>query len=125
MKNEFTVNCKSKSHVLKKEEYARWFCLIEAIELVNTKASELNTDLNKDDFWLKPLAFQKYIESRFETMLLDIDREENNVDIIRLTAEKAKNNLIKENEENEDNADSLEEISNMDISNIPHTLESY
>ena len=119
MKNEFTVTCKDKTHTLKKEEYARWLCLIEAIELVNTKASELNTDLNKDDFWLKPLAFQKYIESRFETMLLDIDREENNVDIIKVVAEKAKKNLILEEEtvEIEDNID--------DFSNIPHTLESY
>jgi len=130
MKNEFTVVCKNKSHVLKKEEYARWFCLVEAIDLVNTKASELNTDLNKDDFWLKPLAFQKYIESRFETMVLDIDREENNVDIVKLTAEKVRNNLLQQNEESEqsdeseETDDSLEQAMNMDISNIPHTLES-
>ena len=127
MKNEFTVVCMDKSHVLKKEEYARWFCLVEAIDLVNTKASELNTDLNKDDFWLKPLAFQKYIESRFETMMLDIDREENNVDIVKLTAEKVRNNLLQQKvevDESEESDDSLEQAINMDISNIPHILKS-
>jgi hypothetical protein len=119
MKNEYAVTCKDRSHFLKKEEYARWLCLIEAIDLINTKALELNTDLNKDDFWLKPLAFQKYIESRLETMLLDIDREENNVDIIKVTAEKARKNLIIEKETSEDD----EIIEN--FNNTPHILESY
>lgn len=71
------IQCKNKTHTLKKEEYARWLCLVEAIDLVERKASELKQDISSDDSWVKPLAFQKYIEQRFETMVLDINREEN------------------------------------------------
>jgi hypothetical protein len=81
MNDIITIQTKAKSHTLKKEEYARWLCLIEAIDLVERKASELKTDIISDDFWVKPLAFQKYIEQRVETMLLDIGREEFNIDI--------------------------------------------
>jgi hypothetical protein len=81
MNDIITIQTKTKSHTLKKEEYARWLCLIEAIDLIERKASELKTDIISDDFWVKPLAFQKYIEQRVETMLLDIGREEFNIDI--------------------------------------------
>jgi len=72
----------TKSFDMKKEEYARWLCLIEAIDLVERKAAELKTDMISDDFWVKPLAFQKYIEQRLETMILDVEREEFKKDII-------------------------------------------
>lgn len=71
------IQSNNKKHSLKKDEYARWLCLIEAIDLVEKKALELKQDMNNDDSWVKPLAFQKYIEQRFETMILDINREEN------------------------------------------------
>jgi len=64
---------------MKKIEYARWLCLIEAIDLVEKKAEELKADLIGDDFWVKPLAFQKYIDHRLETMVIDVDREEFNI----------------------------------------------
>lgn len=70
------IQSSNKPCVLKKDEYARWLCLIEAIDLVERKAQELKQDMNNDDSWVKPLAFQKYIEQRFETMVLDINREE-------------------------------------------------
>jgi hypothetical protein len=73
---------KEKTFSLKKEEYARWLCLIEAIDLVERKAAELKTDLISDNFWIKPLSFQKYIAERYETMMLDIEREELKKDII-------------------------------------------
>jgi hypothetical protein len=72
----------NKTHNLKKDEYARWLCLIEAIDVVERRAAELKADMISDDFWVKPLAFQKYIEQRMETMLLDIEREEFKKDII-------------------------------------------
>lgn len=81
MNDVINIQTKSKTHTLKKEEYARWLCLIEAIDLIERKASELKTDIISDDFWVKPLAFQKYIEQRLETMVLDIGREEFNIDI--------------------------------------------
>lgn len=71
------IQSKDKKHNLKKDEYARWLCLIEAIDLVERKAAELKQDISSDDSWVKPLAFQKYIEQRFETMILDVNREEN------------------------------------------------
>ena len=64
---------------MKKIEYARWLCLIEAIDLIERKAQELKTDMIGDDFWVKPLAFQKYIDQRLETMIIDVDREEFNI----------------------------------------------
>lgn len=75
------VQCKTKEHRLNKIEYARWLCLIEAIDLIGRKAEELKTDMVADDFWVKPLAFQKYIDQRLETMVLDVDREEFNIGI--------------------------------------------
>lgn len=83
MNNEIiNIQGKEKTFSLKKEEYARWLCLIEAIDLIERKAAELKTDMISDDFWVKPLAFQKYIEQRLETMILDVDREELKKDII-------------------------------------------
>ena len=82
MKNDFvTVQGNQKEFKLKKLEYARWLCLIEAIDVVQRKADELKSDMINDDFWVKPLAFQKYIDNRLETMILDIDREEFNLSV--------------------------------------------
>lgn len=82
MNTEFiTVQSKTKEHKLSKVEYARWLCLIEAIDLIEKKAQDLKSDMVSDDFWIKPLAFQKYIDQRFETMVLDVDREEFNMSI--------------------------------------------
>jgi len=79
MNDIINIQCSEKTHTLKKIEYARWLCLIEAIDLIERKADELKTDLVSDDFWVKPLAFQKYIEQRLETMVIDVDREEFNI----------------------------------------------
>lgn len=73
-----TVNTKNGDQKLKKAEYARWLCLIEAMDLVERKSQDLKLDMNGDDFWVKPLAFQKYIDQRLETMVLDVEREEFN-----------------------------------------------
>lgn len=83
MTNKRTVSISTKASVTNMEriEYARWLCLIEAIDLVDRKAQELNTDLSSNDFWVKPLSFQKYIDQRLETMIIDIDREEFNMSV--------------------------------------------
>lgn len=72
------VSTKNGQQKLKKAEYARWLCLIEAMDLIEKKSQDLKFDMNNDDFWVKPLAFQKYIDQRLETMLLDVEREEFN-----------------------------------------------
>jgi len=78
MNSEETISVETQKgpHVLKKAEYARWLCLLEAMDLIEQKGKDLKLDMNNDDFWVKPLAFQKYIDQRLETMLLDVEREE-------------------------------------------------
>ena len=56
------------------EEMARWACLIEAIEFVSNKCDEIGMG-DDDDCWIKPLAFQKYIDERFEAMKHDLTVE--------------------------------------------------
>lgn len=80
-KETVTIQTKNGDVSMKRMEYARWLCLLEALDLVNRKAQELKADLNSDDFWVKPLSFQKYIDQRLETMVIDIDREEFNMSI--------------------------------------------
>jgi len=60
------------------DEYARWLCLLEGIELVGKRVEQIkrrNTDANNID-WIKPLAFQKYIEERFLSMKSDLEEIE-------------------------------------------------
>lgn len=93
MNDIINVECSNnKIFTMKKLEYARWLCLIEAIDLIERKAQELKTDLITDDFWVKPLAFQKYIDQRLETMIIDVDREEFNMSTVESI--KANKNII-------------------------------
>ena len=55
-----------------KETLARWLCLTEAFHIIEKKSSDLGISLDKKD-WVKPLAFEKYIQQRFESMMLDIE----------------------------------------------------
>lgn len=56
------------------DEFTRWACLIEGIEQVAKKYDELGTSMDTND-WIKPLAFQKYIEERFHSMRHDLGVE--------------------------------------------------
>lgn len=56
------------------DELTRWACLIEGIEQVSNRYSELGENMDTDD-WIKPLAFQKYIEERFHSMKHDLTVE--------------------------------------------------
>ena len=51
-------------------EFVRWACLIEALEVVGGRV-----DSTEDDTWVKPLAFQKYIQERFHSMKHDLKVE--------------------------------------------------
>ena len=51
-------------------EFVRWACLIEALEVVGGKVDNIS-----DDKWIKPLAFQKYIGERFHSMKHDLKVE--------------------------------------------------
>lgn len=50
------------------EEYTRWLCLIEALEIITNQAKNLNIDLSVNTDWLKPLDLQKYVNERFLSM---------------------------------------------------------
>lgn len=56
------------------DEYARWLCLLEGIELVGKREEQLKRrSILNDIDWIKPLAFQKYIDERFLSMKSDLD----------------------------------------------------
>jgi hypothetical protein len=62
---------------MNKETFARWLCLMEAFYIINKKADDLNINLSDGDY-VKPLAFEKYVQQRFESMMLDLAHDEKN-----------------------------------------------
>lgn len=64
----------NKTYEMSIDEMARWACLIEGIEHVAKKCEEVGMAPDSDD-WIKPLAFQKYIDERFEAMKHDLTVE--------------------------------------------------
>lgn len=77
MIKKISVKTKSKNHVMDIETYARWLCLIEAIEFIRQNSSKHNINMDKSSKWIKPLAIQKYIKERYPSMLHDFKFEEN------------------------------------------------
>lgn len=67
---------KGVEHVMTLETYARWMCLMEAIDVIDKTAKIHNIDLDKRTDWIKPLAIQKYINERYPGMLHDVRVEE-------------------------------------------------
>ena len=49
-------------------EFVRWGCLLEAIELIENKATLLKIDINKSSEWIKPVDLKKYIRERFNSL---------------------------------------------------------
>jgi hypothetical protein len=72
---------KGVEHVMTLETYARWMCLMEAIDVIDKTAKTHNIDLDKRTDWIKPLAIQKYINERYPGMLHDV-RVEEHLDVI-------------------------------------------
>ncbi len=64
----------NKTYEMSIDEMARWACLLEGIEYVAKKCEEVGMSSDSDD-WIKPLAFQKYIDERFEAMRHDLTVE--------------------------------------------------
>ena len=56
------------------DELTRWACLLEGVEQVAKKYEDLGESMDTDA-WIKPLAFQKYIEERFHSMRHDLGVE--------------------------------------------------
>jgi adenylate kinase family enzyme len=80
-KRTIEVKLKDKSETLPIETYSRWLCLIEAIELVCNKAKQMKIDTANNIDWIKPLAFQKYIDERHESMVDEIEMYEKQEDL--------------------------------------------
>jgi len=71
---------------MSKSEYARWLCLLEAVDIVSGKMRQFGHRLHNEDMdWIKPLAFQKYITERYESMKCEIEALEENENQIELT----------------------------------------
>ena len=68
---EITSPKKNATYKLSEYEMARWFCLIEAVDVIDRKASQLGI-AGKTINWVKPIAIQKYIDERTEGMLFEI-----------------------------------------------------
>jgi len=75
-KNHIEINLKDKTEAMSLETYSRWLCLIETIDLVCNKAKQMKVDTANNLDWIKPLAFQKYIEERTESMIDEIKMNE-------------------------------------------------
>lgn len=86
LEKNITVNLKSKNEEMPIKVYSRWLCLIEAIELVCNKAKQMKIDTHNSMDWIKPLAFQKYIEERYESMIDEIEHFENNPELLKQNA---------------------------------------
>tara|TARA_R110002020_G_scaffold95882_3_gene229755 strand:+ start:3023 stop:3259 length:237 start_codon:yes stop_codon:yes gene_type:complete len=72
MENNYTFDLKDDTtKTMNFDELVRWCCLVEALNVVDDK-EDVNT---ADDKWIKPLAFQKYIDERFYSMKYDLKVE--------------------------------------------------
>jgi len=78
-KEKITLKTELNKHNMSYDEYARWLCLLEGIELVGKREEQLKRRNNVNSIdWIKPLAFQKYIDERFLSMKSDLDEIEQN-----------------------------------------------
>jgi hypothetical protein len=55
-------------------EICRWMSLIEAVDIIDTKSKQLKLS-EKELNWVKPIAIQKYIDERTESMLFEVQND--------------------------------------------------
>lgn len=61
---------KNKEYHMSEYEICRWMSLIEAVDIIDTKCKQLGIK-SKGVNWVKPIALQKYIDERTESMLFE------------------------------------------------------
>lgn len=76
MNNDIYINVNTnkgqeKMHI---DHYARWLCLLEAIDYIDKKCEERGANMEDVD-WVKPIALQKYIDERFHSVKQDLKFE--------------------------------------------------
>lgn len=77
MDNELILTLKNNQKFsMSLDTYAKWLCLLEAMEYINNSPSSKNLDFDRDNKWIKPIEFQKYLNARFHGMLHDLKIEE-------------------------------------------------
>lgn len=68
----------SKEYINSNDQLSRWLALIEGIELIEQKATDLKMNKNDIDNLMKPLALQKYINERYNSIKLELDYQDEN-----------------------------------------------
>mgnify|MGYP003969375813 FL=1 len=53
---------------------ARFACLMVGVNVAADAAERLGMDPEKNNKWIKPMVFQKYIDERYEDMKFNIKR---------------------------------------------------
>ena len=75
MNNNITLNKKDgTTEEMTHEAFSRWACLVEGIQAVDQKLVDAKIP-DSDTKWVKPLAFEKYIQERYHSMLRDVEVE--------------------------------------------------
>ena len=75
MNNNITLNKKDgTTEEMTYEAFSRWACLVEGIQAVDQKLVDAKIP-DSDTKWVKPLAFEKYIQERYHSMLRDVEVE--------------------------------------------------
>lgn len=64
------------NHEMNVDEYTRWLCLVEALEVISESYKNKNEDMDKTSDWIRPIPIQKYINERFYSMRHDFIVEE-------------------------------------------------
>jgi len=68
------VSPKGENYDMSEYEICRWMCLIEAVDIIEKKSSQLGAKGDGIN-WVKPIAIQKYIDERTESMLFEIEQD--------------------------------------------------
>ena len=61
-------------YIMSEYEICRWMSLIESVDIIDTKSKQLKLS-EKELNWVKPIAIQKYIDERTESMLFEIEND--------------------------------------------------
>ena len=66
-------------HIMSVFELSRWCALIDAVEVVDKKMKQLGSRAPADKTWVKPIALQKYVDEKYESILFDLTNEPENI----------------------------------------------
>lgn len=74
--NKLKIKSPKKEYELSHYEMCRWFSLLEAVDIIDKKCEQLGKDSDEIN-WVKPIAIQKYIDERTESMLFELQGDLN------------------------------------------------